>query len=685
MSIRDLFQIVASIARCGLARKFSLRIVGISLFVAVMISAAYSYKNYVDSLERMKKELDQIEHSIQSSLRLHLWQLNLDALNIILDDLLLDKDIVYAKIVDDQGNLLLEKGIKPGENAINRRLPIYYQQESDGSVIYLGELDYVATTKPLYANLRRSILRSSVAVVVFFVILAFIILFVYWESTVRYLLVIKEYANRIRLGGYRRSIGKLELNRHRSANDDRHDELDDLADAINDMYMEVNRKYKAIEYQSRHDALTGLPNRRLINDLIWRSINQCKKVGGYGALLCMDLDHFKLLNESMGHTVGDAVIVELGRRLKKLCNGVCEIARISGDEFLILQDRVVTNKDKAREMAEALGFHILSLISQPIEIEEQTFRCTACVGISVFGPESTVDVAVKQSDNALHHAKSKGPGHMAVFEPAMQKTIDRRVQLEQLLDQAIEKELVYLCYQPKYNNDRKICSVEALVRMRDFDGHPISPGEFIPILEETGQIVLMGDYIINKVFSFVSQNRRLIKASGIESVAINVSPVQFASEEFAERVKAMARSHDIDPDMIVFEITEEVVASDIDYVIDVMRQLTWNGFKISIDDFGSGYSSLKYLKNLPLHELKIDMSFVADLTKDDRARAIVKTIIDMARNLDLDVVAEGVENEAQLKILMEYQCDMYQGFLFSKPLGELDFLKLVKALRTQAV
>ena len=440
-------------------------------------------------------------------------------------------------------------------------------------------------------------------------------------------------------------------------------------------------QYSAIEYQSLHDALTNLPNRRLMYQLISNSIRHCREVNKYGALISIDLDNFKLLNESMGHTIGDKILCEIANRLIAICNKTFQPARISGNEFIVLQSNIVSNKKKAREIAEKFSSQLQSNISQAIIMGDHHFKLTACIGIAIFGPKTSPEIMVKQSDIALYHAKSEGPGHIAFFESEMQQKTDKRLQLELLLDKAIEKDLLFVDYQPKYDSQRRICSAEALVRMRDEEGRVISPGEFIPVLEETGVIVEVGDHIIQIVFGFIQKNQDAIKSSGLRSIAINVSPTQYSSTGFADRVIALSREYGINPKSIILEITEEVVTSRIDNVIDVMQQLTKYGFKFSIDDFGTGYSSLRYLKNLPLGELKIDKSFVDDITTDSRASAIVKTIIDMAHNFNLDVVAEGVETEEQFNCLAHFQCEHYQGFLFSKPLMKNDFLALLKSNR----
>ncbi len=661
-----------------LARKFAFYTVAISLLVAVLISITAVYKTYQDGLNSLKAELSHIERSIKSSLALHLWQINLDAIDIMIDALLMSKDIVYVKLLDDKGRILVEKGHEPSVHAIARRIPLYHQQDGKKS-IYVGELYYVASTKSLYEQSEQAIIRSIIVILVFFLIFTLLILLIYWESTARHLLAIREYTNRIRTDGYKKEIGELILDRAGDHKDDTQDELDELVGAINDMHHEVIRQYTTVEYQSLHDVLTGLPNRRMSYRLIENAIIQCRSDNGYGALFSIDLDNFKLLNESMGHTVGDRILCEVANRLKAICNQACQLARISGDEFIIVYSNIGPSRSKARAIAEKFSRKLISSITQAITIDGAHFKLTACVGIALFDLKTAPDIVVKQSDNAMSHAKSEGSGHFAFFDPAMQQKTDRRLQIEQLIDKAIEKDLLFVNYQPKYDSQRQMCSAEALVRMRDDKGGIVSPGEFIPVLEETGAIVEIGDHVIKTVFGFIQKHMGDIERSGLKSIAINVSPTQYSSAGFADRVIAFSRQFGINPKSIILEITEEVVTSSIDNVVDVMYQLTRHGFRFSIDDFGTGYSSLRYLKNLPLGELKIDKSFVDDITADSRASAIVKTIIDMAHNLELAVVAEGVENEEQFKRLAMYQCELYQGFLFSRPLTEGDFLEELRS------
>ena len=666
-----------SIAKSKIARRFTLQIVSFSILVALIISAFTIYRNYHEDLSRLKKDLTQVEQSIKSSLTHNLWQMNLDALNILMNSLLMNKNIVYAGLVDEKGNLLIEKGVQTRKDAIEKSIPLYYRQP-DGKDVYLGKLDYIATTANLYEKHRQSAFGAVVPIVIFFLFLSIAIVFLYWNSSVKYLLAIKEYTGKLRFGGYKDGvIDDLVLDRP-ADNGSEKDELNELVSAINDMHHELIEKYTAIEYQSLHDALTGLPNRRMINKLIAEAIAHCRAANGYGALFYIDLDQFKLLNDSLGHTAGDKILLEISNRLTTIGGKDYQPARISGDEFLVLQKKIVADREEVKAVALDFAERMLSSISESIIIDSNDIKITTSIGIALFGAESNTEIVIKQADNALYHAKEKGRGQIAFFAPDMQKMTDRRLQLEQLISVAIEKDLLFVNYQPKYDHQHKIYSAEALVRMRDENGDIVSPGEFIPVAEESGLIVKIGDHIIEKVFGFIKKNRLDIERSGIKSIAINVSPTQYSAPGFVDKVVAYAKQFDIDPGFIILEITEEVVAGSIDAVLDVMIQLKKHGFKFSIDDFGTGYSSLRYLRNFPLDELKIDKSFVDDVLEDDKALAIVKTIIDMAHNLKFNVVAEGVENADQFNILRQHGCELYQGYLFSRPLTENDFLGQLK-------
>ncbi len=664
-----------SILKSKLAVKFAFRVVGIGILIALIISSLTIYLNYKMEVSKLNHELIQLERSLKNSFDLNMWQLNTKALNIMVNDLIRDKNIVYVKLLDENGNVYAEKGMKPKKDFIKKAISLYYNY--NGKKYYLGKLIYFATTKNIYNEHKRFIVEAIVAITIFSIILCLVILYIYWETTIRHILAIKHYADDIRVHGYKKKkTSDLILNKRRGKEKD---ELDALVNSINEMHRELIERYTTIEYQSLHDSLTGLPNRRMINKLLKEIIENCQKNNNHGALFYIDLDDFKLINESMGHTVGDRILCEVADRLKGIGKEYLQAARISGDEFIVLQVKTLPNKHDTMKIAEKVATKVLSAISKPIVIEDYYFRVGASIGISLFGPKSSPEIVIKQADNALYHAKRKGRSQIEFFRPEMQQIRDKQLHIELLLDMAIEEDLIFMNYQPKYDINGKIKSAESLVRMRDEKWNIIPPGDFIPILEESGAIVEIGDHIIKKVFDFINRHRKEVEKSEIESIAINVSPVQYNSPGFSERVIMLSKQYNIDPKLIIFEITEEVTASNIDHVVDVMRQLTGYGFSFSIDDFGTGYSSMRYLKNLPLKELKVDKFFIDEITTNDKTKAIVKTIIDMAHNLGLDIVAEGVENEEQIKILAELKCYLYQGYFFSKPLTEEDFLSVLKS------
>ncbi|WP_292658314.1 bifunctional diguanylate cyclase/phosphodiesterase [Nitratifractor sp.] len=673
MKLHRLSKQISTIFHSRLTLRIARYILGLSLLIALSISAFVTYRDYNRELRSLNVELSQLEQSVKGSLALHLWQLNFDALRLILDDLLIDRDIVHLRLRDEQGKVLIEKGKEPpAMHAVKRRLPLYYQPRFGAKRSYLGELDYTATTARLRERSQKEAVALVIALFVFFILLSLLMLSIFWGSAVRHLVAIKAYTQKIRLGGYRDEIGELKLDRKRGKGATE-DELDELVESINTMQREIVTQYREVEYRSLHDDLTDLPNRRLIKQYLSETIEMCRKDRQYGAFFAVDLDNFRLINESMGHFSGDKLLQEVARRFKALSQQNPIPARISGDEFALLQRNLGPDRESARQEALKLSEKIRTLLATPVNIDGNLFRISACMGIALFGPDAKDDVVIKQADNALHHAKTQGPGHLSFFDPVMQVRIDRRLQLERLIEGAIEKNLFSIYYQPKYDASRKIYSAEALVRLQDESGGIVSPGEFIPLLEQSGAIIDVGDHIIRLVFDFIARNRALLEASGLQSIAINVSPTQYTAEGFAERVSSLAETYAVDPAFITFEVTEEVVASAFEEMIDIMRAMTRKGFHFSIDDFGTGYSSLRYLKNLPISELKIDKSFVDEIPQDLRAGALVKTIIDMAHNFDLDVVAEGVETEEQFQTLLSYRCDRFQGYLFSKPLPEEAF------------
>jgi diguanylate cyclase (GGDEF)-like protein len=422
-----------------------------------------------------------------------------------------------------------------------------------------------------------------------------------------------------------------------------------------------------------HDDLTGLYNRRAIasrvNALV--SVNTGSR---YHALFLIDLDHFKIINDSQGHRIGDKILKEVSGRLGSLVTDKRNLARLGGDEFILIVENVGREREEAGKNAMIFAKKLLATIRKPLKIDESEYYLSAGAGIDVFNKDVDFETILKHADNALSDAKIKAVNQISIFYPDMQLATNKRLNIENILRNELKHDRLFVNYQPKFEAGGEVYSAEALVRMISEGREIISPADFIPVAEETGMIIELGLKVIEKVFDFTVHHRGLFERSGLKSIAINISPTQFSDDSFCERIVSLAKKYAIPKNFIILEITEEAVVSNTHRVIDTMMRMKKEGFKLSIDDFGTGYSSLRYLQKFPLDELKIDKSFVDEISVDERAQAIIKTIISMADNLGFDVVAEGVEEMIQFQLLETCGCRHFQGYLFSKPLPESDFI-----------
>lgn len=431
-----------------------------------------------------------------------------------------------------------------------------------------------------------------------------------------------------------------------------------------------------ISSQAYYDSLTDLPNRNLFMDRLNQAISFADRNQCYGAVLFMDLDNFKYINDSLGHAVGDAVLIEVAKRLQATARNQDTVARFGGDEFVMLIPATFANKRMATINTQKIAEKIRSTFSPPIVYNGHEFHLTPSIGVTLFNSvETAVADILKHADTAMYQAKNLGKNSICFFELEMQRNIDHRLMLEGKMREAIKRNGFELRFQPKINRQGQIVGAESLCRWQLPDGQWISPLEFIPIAEETGLITELGNWVFEMAIATLKQiqNKHLDNFS----MAINVSPLQINQSNIVRQLLHNCTYHHIKPSDITLEITENVLMSDANSTEEKLRRLKSHGFKISIDDFGTGYSSLAYLKHLSINELKIDRSFVSDIGQDPDDDAIVETILAMSRHLNLDVVAEGVENQEQLSFLQQHSCEQYQGFYFSKPLSELELLKFI--------
>jgi diguanylate cyclase (GGDEF)-like protein/PAS domain S-box-containing protein len=433
-----------------------------------------------------------------------------------------------------------------------------------------------------------------------------------------------------------------------------------------------------IEHLAFYDPLTGLPNRRLLMDRLKPALASSHRSGRKCALLFIDLDNFKTLNDTLGHDIGDLLLQQVAERLTSCVREVDTVARLGGDEFVVMLEDLSEQATEAVEHTEIVGNKILSTLNQPYLLATHDYHSTPSIGAILFnGYEQTVDELLKQADIAMYHAKASGRNTLRFFDQQMQAGITARVALEADLRQALAENQFEIYYQLQISHNSQVVGAEALIRWRHPQRGLVSPTDFIPLAEENGLILPIGHWVLEtacaqlKAWEGSEHTRHL-------QLAVNVSARQFRQPDFVAQVNQTLRSNAINPNRIKLELTESLVLEDIDDTIVKMNALRNIGVHISMDDFGTGHSSLSSLRRLPLDQLKIDQSFVSEILSDPNDAVIVKTIIAMANSLGIEVIAEGVETEAQRAFLEQHYCSLCQGYLFSEPVPIELFEQLLK-------
>ena len=417
-----------------------------------------------------------------------------------------------------------------------------------------------------------------------------------------------------------------------------------------------------------YDPLTALPNRRLLLDRLQQFMASSSRSGHYGALLLIDLDNFKTLNDTRGHYIGDQMLLQVGTRLSTYVRDSDTVARVGGDEFVVMLGDLDSEVDIAAAQAEAVGRKILVALAQIFDLTGIEHRSSASMGAALFrGSESTTDELFKQVDLALYRSKDSGRNTLTFFDPAMQRVVMERVSLESELRKAIQCNDLVLHYQAQVTHDGSISGAEALVRWRHPVHGMVPPIKFIPLAEESGLILPLGDWVLETACNQLADWATKPELSNLV-LAVNVSAKQFHEADFAGKVLATIARTGARADHLKLELTESLLVANVDDVIEKMGALKAHGISFSLDDFGTGYSSLSYLKRLPLDQLKIDQSFVRNILVDPNEAAIAKTIIALAQSLGLGVIAEGVETQGQRDFLAASNCHDYQGYFFSRPL-----------------
>jgi len=427
-----------------------------------------------------------------------------------------------------------------------------------------------------------------------------------------------------------------------------------------------------------YDPLTGLPNRRLLMERLEHAFATSSRTRRHGAVLFIDLDNFKSLNDTKGHDMGDQLLLEVAHRLKSSTRESDSVVRLGGDEFVVLFEGLHADLEKASIEVEYLAEDIRAALNQPYVFEDYEHYSSPSIGIALFLDHNTpLDELMKNADSAMYQAKNAGRNTIRLFDPKMQLALEQRLALEEDLRYAITHDQMELYYQPQLNDQNQVIGAEALIRWH----HPVrglvSPAEFIPIAEESGLIIDIGGWVLEQACKRLREWQQISRLSHL-TLAANISARQLRQKEFVEKVQHCLTHYDIQPGQLKLEITESMVLEDLEDTIDKMQRLKKLGVLFSMDDFGTGYSSLASIKRLPLDQLKIDQSFIRDITGEDSNVVLTHTIIAMSQALGLHVLAEGVEDEAQRDILRSLGCYDYQGYYFSRPLTYTDFESFVQ-------
>lgn len=431
---------------------------------------------------------------------------------------------------------------------------------------------------------------------------------------------------------------------------------------------EIKEREKEILQLAQYDHLTGLPNRLMLREIFSFMSKRVKRENYYGALLFIDLDHFKIVNDIKGHTAGDLVLIETAKRLKEILRETDFVARLGGDEFVILIDTKTNNKDLVIEDINIISNKILKEIKKPYLILEHELRLTTSIGIILFRKNNNLDELMKYADTAMYSSKEKGRDRFSYFAPKLQQIIEEKAQMIEELRKAIERKELVLHYQKQIltkNNKSSVIGVEALIRWNSQKGL-IPPNSFIAIAEESGLIIPIGKWILTEAINQIKQWEE-DKEKKDWKVSVNISPKQFEKDNFVELVDSLTKGHNINPNKLRLELTENLLIKNVEETLKKIKRLFELGITLSIDDFGTGYSSLAYLKQLPIHELKIDQSFIKDILIDSNDFSIVETILSIGKKFNLEVIAEGVETKEQHEILVSMGCSYFQGYLFGKP------------------
>ncbi|AIW13100.1 bifunctional diguanylate cyclase/phosphodiesterase [Vibrio tubiashii] len=636
--------------------------------VSVILGICFSFYHILVDLHQEQKRIEEHyqfkllqNYSNASQAAYHLNQLLAEQ---VASSLMMDNAVYKVQIVDDFGDTLTEKERNVSlqgdftealSSYLTPTTPIYTTDlHQPNSHVVVGTLSFSVNG----ANIAKDFIAKTSQILLFDlfrnILLTSILLMFFYQKLSKPLVTLIEWVRSLQ--NTKSDLPPPTLYRD--------DELGQLAKTFHTLWKEREAAAVQLNQLAYYDSLTGLANRSLLLQMLKDSIEEANTNNQAGALFYLDLDRFKTINDSLGHTIGDNLIKAISKRIEAWLRDDFTAARIGGDEFAILLPN--TSADKAHEFAQQL----LALISNPYSIDDHQLYCTVSVGIAIFPSVGSTNIDVlRQADTALYRAKTAGRNKYMFYEPEMQAQVESFLEIEKGLHEALNQGQLELYYQPQVDDNHNIIGVEALIRWNHPQKGVLPPGVFMPIAEETGQILQIGNWIIEQAcYQFSHWKKEGILPSTFRRLAINISPLQFSQPSFVEHIVDSLAQADIDGEHIELEITENLLLENVEAAIQKMAELKEHNLKTSIDDFGTGYSSLRYLKHLSVDVLKIDRSFVTQLHLDESDQAIVDTIIMTARRLNLEVIAEGVEDANELNALKQLGCAQFQGYLFDKPL-----------------
>ncbi len=672
--------------RSGVGRRLALRVVLFSLLVAVGLSALQGFVERRAELALLETRVAQIMESSGDALALAVWNLDRDQVELLLKGIASLPDVIRVELEPGDAGWFgdsspIEVGVHSETKALHWDRAIEFQR--DERVQLLARLRISFDLAAIEQRLLDRTLRTVAAQIALSLLIAGFLLWIVNQTLTRHLVRLAEVA-----GGYdvRLAPASFDIGRTRRGSKD---ELDRVIGALEAMRLNLEVAYQDLErvnqelvrdmaarkeaehaaaHMARHDALTGLPNRRLVIERLQVALDVARHTGEQGALLFVDLDNFKQLNDARGHSIGDAVLVEIAHRLSALLPEGAIAARMGGDEFLLMLTSLDAQPALAALRATAVAEGARGRIAEPVTVGGEVFRLGASIGIALFPADGgDIESLIRHADSAMYLAKSEGRNQVKLFQPSLVSRVEERHAMESDLREALELHQFQLHFQPIVDAEGEMMGAEALLRWHHPRRGRVPPGDFIPLCEESGLILAVGDWVLEEALTHMVRWRHCGLIEDHQYLSLNISPRQFRQRDFVELLIQRVEAAGVPTQQLALEITEGSVIGDSDETLLNLQRLRTAGFRLLIDDFGVGYSSLSYLKRLPVHGIKIDQSFVRDIGTDRSDAALVQSLITIGTHFKLGVIAEGVETAEHCALLRSMGCGYFQGYHFDRP------------------